>query len=146
MYYNYSLEHVTQLRSVARERNLYAPTDFWSTPNEQLRICYNGIGPEAWSPVLRSAVTRCLDNFESDALIHDYEYEHAPRTYSAFTKANLRFACNAIMNAFYCTNLTTGFRHAGLGIFLALLCQIFGWHGFRDKKCKINKLKELIKK
>lgn len=131
MHYNYSLEHIKLLRNTALDRNLYAPKSFWTATNEQLHNCYNGIGPDAWSPYLRGAVTRCLEVFESDALIHDYEYESAPRTYAAFTLANLRFAWNATVNAFYCANLITGFQHVIFGMLLALLCQLFGWRGFK---------------
>ena len=145
--YEYSVEHVAALRRTAIIRRLSAPAGFWMSSPRTLQVCYNGIGPDSWAPCLRSAVTFCLDVFESDALIHDYEFEHAPRTYRAFTKANLRFAYNTIMNAFYCANLITGFKHAGLGIFLAFLCQLFGLSGFlRQKKCKVNQSKELIKK
>lgn len=131
MEYDYPLDHVMGLREIARKRNLYAPSLFWAVPPDVLRACYNGIGPDAWSPVLRSFVTRWLEAFEEDALIHDFEYAFVPRTYSAFTLANLRFAWNVTVNAFYCANLIAGIRHAALGTLLALLCQLFGWRGFR---------------
>lgn len=131
MKYDYSIEHVMGLRSTALKRNLYAPHLFWAVPLDVLCACYNGVGPDAWSQVLRAFVTRVLDMYEEDALIHDFEFAFAPRTYGAFTLANLRFAWNATVNAFYCVNLITGFQHVIFGMLLALLCQLFGWRGFK---------------
>ena len=61
------------------------------------------------------------------ALIHDFEYVTARRSYCAFTLANLRFGFNAILEA----RSLRSWRLFRLGVLLALLCQLFGWSAFR---------------
>lgn len=131
--YHYSLEHVQTLKMQCFSARLSMPEPFRFSTVEELQAVYNGIGPEAWAPGLRSIVTALLDRFEPEALIHDWEYMYQPKTWGHFTAANLRFA----WNAFICACSSADSRknlliQTGAGIALALLCQIFGWKAFQD--------------
>ena len=125
--YTYTIEHVNHLRRECLRLGCLAPEPFWSADASVLRSCYNGIGPECWSSRLRDLVTRLLEPFEVAALIHDFEYVTAHRSYGAFTLANLRFGFNAILEA----RSLRSWRLFRLGVLLALLCQLFGWSAFR---------------
>lgn len=127
-YYNYHVGHVDAIRRRCRKIGASAAPGFWSCRIYRLQGIYNGIGPEAWSPHFRAWVTRTLDRFEVAALPHDYEYATAPRTYLHFTIANARFAVNACLEAWY----SRRWRLAPEGFLLAILCQCFGWSGFRS--------------
>lgn len=135
MFYNYSIEHVSKLRDIIAARKwLWKPAGFLDAAIEQLHAVYNGIGPEAWSPKLRRFVTWLLDWFEAEALPHDFGYGLGrDRSYWAFTVENLRFAYNAIVNAIYDYKfIRRTVVMAALGCILALLCQFFGWNGFKS--------------
>ena len=124
---------VEQLREFVEIRNLSAPARFWDTSPEVLRKVYNGIGPDRWSRQFRSAVTALLERYEEEALIHDWEYTFQPKTRLHFLIANLRFATNAVLSA-YARNGAFSKRFwldGGLGILLAILCQLFGWSGYK---------------
>ena len=131
--YDYSESHVAAVAALAADLNLVAPAGFYAASPAVLRRCYNGIGPDRWSGRFRKKVTELLEWFEPEALIHDWEYTFMPKTYAAFTLANLRFAANAAAAA---GQLEPGaipvLRRIGRGLLLALLCQLFGWQGFRD--------------
>ena len=129
--YAYSLEHVQELRDVALSR-LSTPDSFRSEELPVLQTCYNGIGPDRWSSRFRGFVTWVLGFFEADALVHDYEYSLAVKSYWLFTVANLRFALNSVILAavrFGVTRKTL--KVASLGLLLALLCQVFGYSGYK---------------
>ena len=134
--YHYSLEHVQALKMRCFSARLSMPGPFRFATLEDLQSCYNGIGPDAWAPGLRSIVTALLDRFEPEALIHDWEYMYQPKTYGHFTRANLRFAWNAFMCA--ASTADSGRKNlllqTGAGIVLALLCQLFGWQAFQDSE------------
>ena len=93
------------------------------TTHEELQACYNGVGPDRWSSRFRRFTTWILTFLEASALIHDWEYEYQEKTYWAFTLANLRLAWNASLD-----------RHPVAGIVGAVLCQCFGWRGFKNAK------------
>lgn len=134
----YSLEHVIDLMAMILRRGLSVPEYYRDLTEERIRVIYNGIGPEAWCPALRSLVTWILERYEADALIHDVEYALAPRTYKAFSVANVRFAYNACVNALYDRGLTRkALADVALGLLLALLCQIGGWRGYKTTNCNI---------
>ena len=99
----------------------------------QLQSCYNGIGPERWSSRFRKLTTDLLRFFESDALIHDWEYTYQPKTYIHFTLANLRFSANAFINAYDAGDgkWSTIWQQTYKGLLLAALCQAFGWSGYK---------------
>lgn len=140
--YDYSLSHVTALCGQIREAGLSTPLLFWRLAMEARRACYNGIGPAAWSPWFRRAVTWLLEWFEVEALIHDVEYAYAPRTYWAFTIANARFALNALLYALHeGEGVKYVLRQTAFGLALALLCQLFGWRGY--KKTEVIKCENL---
>ena len=132
MSYNFTIEHVKALKLHCFDAGLSMPTLFRFASAEQLQACYNGIGPEAWAPGLRSIVTVLLDRFEPEALIHDWEYTHQPKTYGAFTWANIRFAWNAFLCAFRTADTRKKLlAQTAAGLVLATLCQIWGWTGYR---------------
>ena len=144
--YEYSAAHVRALRDCCRDISAWAPPAFWRAEIDRLRSCYNGIGPEAWSSRLRNLVTRLLEPFEVAALIHDFEFGTARRSYGAFTLANLRFLVNALLEAFHRhppradrRELRRLLAMCGAGVLLAGLCQLFGWTGFMQTKIEIEK-------
>ena len=142
---NYSESHVAALVARCREVSAWAPPAFWQAPAELRCRCYNGIGPEAWSSRLRELVTRLLEPFELAALIHDFEFGTAPRSYAAFTVANVRFAVNSLLEAFHRhppvanrAELKRLLTMCAAGLLLAVLCQAFGLQGFRETKIEVK--------
>lgn len=136
MNYEYSLEHVRDVAGRVLDDNLSAPARFFSTPGWILMEVYNGIGPDMWSRRFRAKVTKLLKWFEPEALIHDWEYTFQPKTWWHFTLANLRFAVNAFLASHaqasaHRTRWRYILKQTGRGLLLALLCQLFGWGGFK---------------
>ena len=127
----YSRSHIRELRYLAVIHELSAPEQFWMESEEWLTELYNGIGPEAWSAHFRRLITWLLSFFEADAMIHDYEYSLPEKSYWKFTLANVRFAWNACVLAFGAYSFRRAVRVAVLGVFLALLCQLFGYGGYK---------------
>lgn len=121
MTYNFSLDHVQMLKLHCLEKGLSVPEMFRFATAEQLQACYNGVGPDRWSSRFRRFTTWILTFLEASALIHDWEFTYQPKTYWAFTVANLRLAWNATLD-----------RHPVAGIVGVVLCQLFGWRGYRD--------------
>lgn len=118
--YSYSLAHVRQLKIHCFDAGLSMPEMFRYASQEELQACYNGIGPDRWSSCFRRFTTWILTFLEASALIHDWEFTYQPKNYGAFTLANLRLAYNAAKD-----------KHPFSGITAAVLCQLFGWKGFR---------------
>ena len=142
MGYNYSESHVAALVARCREVSAWAPPAFWQAPAELRCRCYNGIGPEAWSSRLRELATRLLEPFEVAALVHDFEFGTAERSYAAFTVANLRFAVNSLLEAFHRhppvanrAELKRLLTMCAAGLLLAVLCQ---------QKLRSKKMRKLI--
>lgn len=133
-----ALEQIEYLRNLAAARNLSAPAQFWETSPEVLEKVYNGIGPDRWSSRFRAAVTALLERYEEEALIHDWEYTYQPKTYLHFLLANLRFAVNTVIAAYARSGAFSRrfWIDGGLGIVLALLCQLFGWSGYHQTNIK----------
>ncbi len=69
--------------------------------DEELRIGYNGIGPEWFPPELRSKVTDILAIFEPAALVHDMRNVVSDGTREKFDKANDEFLHNCLKLANY---------------------------------------------
>lgn len=146
MGYNYDIEHIEALRDHCRELGVWTAPAFWESSLETLQRHYNGIGPDAWSGCFRGLATRLLAPFEIAALPHDFDFATALRSYFAFTLANVRFAVNAILEAFHRHPLQFPlnrertkelYRLAVMilcGLLLALLCQCCGWKGYRNTK------------
>ncbi|MEA4863528.1 MAG: hypothetical protein VB042_09495 [Victivallaceae bacterium] len=128
---DFSLAHVEILKIHVVELDLVMPPGFDECPAETLRRVYNGIGPDRFPRWLRKLVTWLLRPFEGAALIHDWEYIFQPKTYWAYSAANWRFARNALRTS--CDALLPGqmVKTAICGLFLALLCQLFGWRGYK---------------
>ena len=120
MHYNFPLSHVQDLKMHCFSARLSMPELFRFASAEQLQVCYNGIGPDRWSSRFRRFTTWILTFLEASALIHDWEFTYQPKTYGYFTLANLRLAWNAAKD-----------KHPFSGITAAILCQLFGWKGFR---------------
>lgn len=143
---DYDINHVDSLLNHGRDIGIWASAAFWQASGKTLRRCYNGIGPDAWSSRLRGLVTMLLEPFEIAALPHDFDFGTAARTYFAFTVANIRFAVNAVLEAFHRHPLRLPLDKAGrrelrrlaamilFGLLLAVLCQCFGWQGFKTTK------------
>ena len=128
----YSIEHIRTLCDEIRMCGLSVPAGFDAASEEELAAAYNGIGPDAWCPVFRELTTWLLGFFEAVALIHDFEYSAPNKSYRAFTAANLRFAYNAVRSAVLRTPGRQAAKVAGCGLLLALLCQLFGYSGYRN--------------
>ena len=135
MSYDYSPNEVLEIANRVYDRNLSCPAQFFTTPGWKLRAVYNGIGPDAWSSRCRKLVTSLLEKFTAPAMVHDWEYTFCPKNYWFFTVANMRFAVNSFIDAFY---EKRGSRYiikqTLLGIALALLCQLFGYKGYKTAK------------
>lgn len=121
MIYSFTLDHVQKLKMHCFDVHLSMPEMFRFASQEELQFCYNGVGPDRWSSCFRRFTTWVLTFLEASALIHDWEYEYQPKTYGAFTLANLRLAYNAAKD-----------KHPVAGVAAAVLCQLFGWRGFRE--------------
>lgn len=135
MNYEYSTDEVKEILKRIKSLNLSAPACFWCCTTEELAACYNGIGPDAWSSRCRKLVTSLLEKFTAPAMVHDWEYTFCPKNYWFFTVANMRFAVNSFIDAFY---EKRGSRYiikqTLLGIALAMLCQLFGYKGYKTAK------------
>ena len=132
-YYFASMERIEGLRKQICAAGLNAPETFFMASHDDLRACYNGVGPDRWSSRFRGFVTKLLDWFEPEALIHDWEYTYQPKTYWSFTIANLRLLYNGLKYALFTQGWTkVAFQQAKRAALLALLCQIFGWDGYKQ--------------
>ena len=132
-YYFATPARIKSLRQQICDAGLHAPEAFFLADCEVLRACYNGIGPDRWSSRFRGFVTGLLRWFEPEALIHDWEYTYRPKTYRAFTVANLRLAWNGVRFAFFLHGWDReAFQQAKRAVVLALLCQLFGWSGYKQ--------------
>ncbi|MFA6700854.1 MAG: hypothetical protein WCS28_11890 [Thiomicrospira sp.] len=131
-YYFASVEHIETLKEEIAQYKLKTPPGFDGTGMQTLRRCYNGIGPDAWSNRFRQFTTKILRAFEPEALIHDWEYTFMPKTYKAFTAANFRFLVNGILYSYKAWPKSAFLRQCGRCVVLALLCQLFGWRGYRE--------------
>ena len=129
--YHYSLDHVRALRERARRYHLWHPEGFAAAPDELIRRCYNGIGPDRWASQFRGLVTWLLGFFEADAMLHDFEYSLPGKTYGRFTLANVRFCVNAVLLALQAYPLKLAVKVAALGVLLGVLCQLFGYSGYK---------------
>ena len=132
--YDADAAQIKKLRQLIADAQLNVPDGFEQTSIANLQKCYNGIGPQAWSIYFRSYVTKILDSFEPEALIHDWEYTYSPKRYCFFTIANIRFFINGIKYSIYQHGLNCrSLKQIKLALILALLCQLFGWSAYRGK-------------
>lgn len=128
----YSVEYVESLRRHCIRIGVRAPRSFRTAPPELLARAFNGVGPDSWCPVFRSAVSWLLKPFFTAALPHDWEFSQSEKSFRAFTFANLRFAWNSCLEAL-------DERRPSMiasGIALAVLCQVFGWGGYQKGRLK----------
>lgn len=124
--------HIRALVGQMRSARLSLPPGLDTDDIPLLCRIYNGIGPEAWSAPLRRLCTLMLELFEPEALIHDWEYVYQPKDRKHFTRANIRFAWNAVLYAVRTADVVQKIlTQAGAGIVLALICQLWGWEAFK---------------
>lgn len=134
-----TVEHIQYLVRQIKGAKLSVPQAFWSTSEKDLRKCYNGIGPDRWSNRFRKLTTSLLEQFEPEALIHDWEYTYAPKTMWHFFVANIRFLYNGIKYAMFCFGASrAALSQCQLTLYLAVLCQLFGWSGYKQTKEDFN--------
>ena len=139
-YYFASPERIEELKKQVCSAGLDAPDAFFMASREELRACYNGVGPDRWSSRFRAFVTKLLQWFEPEAMIHDWEYTYQPKTYFAFTIANLRLLYNGVKFALFTQGWTKmALQQAKRAAVLALLCQLFGWGGYKQATPIYNK-------
>ena len=134
-------DHLIELLELIREQDLLRPPGFDRERFETLCRIYNGIGPEVWPPRYRQFVTRVLTRYEPEALIHDWEFVFQPKTYLAFTIANLRWAVNSVVKAWH-THRRAGtlfWADAGGGVACAFVCQLGGWQAYKSGALPDNK-------
>lgn len=130
-------QHIEYLLRQIKAARLNVPKGFSSTDRVDLQQCYNGIGPDRWSSRFRKLTTKLLDMFEPEALIHDWEYTYSKKTFWSFTAANIRFLYNGIKYGIFCYGFSKkSVRQIRLSICLAVLCQLFGWGGFKKTKAE----------
>ena len=132
----YNISYIKELRQKCREQNMWAPAAFWTESLKKLRSYYNGVGAESWSVKFRDVVTNILCNFETSALIHDWEFSapDSKKSYKTFSTANLRFFINSICEAYHSDfSFFKKIKISIMGLFLALLCQLFGWSNYSPK-------------
>lgn len=133
-------ERVAELLTLIRNQELLRPPGFDRAPPDVLVRVYNGIGPEAWPERYREWVTSILTRYEPEALIHDWEFVFQPKTYIAFTLANLHWAVNSIIKAWH-THRRVGklfWVDAGCGVACAFCCQLGGWQAYKTGKLPDN--------
>ena len=147
-----SLNKIRRLDAQVSRHQLWAPKSYHKMPLWRLREIYNGIGPGTWSDWCRAKITELLKAFSAAALVHDYEYATSPRTYLAFTIANVRFGYNCCRLARereaerlaqlheWAMDIdqrkeakAAARRMIRAGILLALLCQLGGWRGYKNE-------------
>jgi len=139
-FYYADIEQISRLTREIQQWNLSIPAALNLSDAELLRRVYNGIGPDAWSAILREVCTKMLERFEPEALIHDWEYTFQPKDYLHFTAANMRFVWNAMICAVRSGKDTRGIlMQTGIGCTLALLCQLFGWKEYQTASIEAEK-------
>lgn len=128
------MQTVTDLRRLIIAYDLSRPADFDQLTDAELTACYNGIGA-AWFPAfLRAGCTAVLNRMEPLALIHDVEFTRAPRTYRAFSVANLRWAFNACRIAGKTVIMPGRWRFLCAALLCAAACQLGGFRGYRHSE------------
>lgn len=129
----YDIADIQALRAEALQAGLSMPGSFMDASDELLQRCYNGIGPDRWSSRFRQLTTYLLEFFEADALIHDYEYSLPEKSYGHFSLANIRFIWNAAVLALVrYGDCWQTIRIMAFGCLLGLLCQLFGYGGYKE--------------
>lgn len=117
------VEHIKKLKDFAQEHNFSLPPGFESKTLEELADCYNGIGAE-WMPAkVRKWVTKFFAKLEAASMFHDFEFMSINKSYWNFTKANFRLFFNGCKS-----------KRPFSGLFLAVVCQIFGWTAWKEGK------------
>lgn len=124
--------NVGEIITIIQEVGLSLPPAFQHETPMELSCFYNGVGADWFPERLRRAVTMVLERMEPLAFIHDVEFGTAPRSYMAFTRAQLRWVYNAAKLAlfFYREHRLRFFIAATL---CAVCCQFGGWRGYKSE-------------
>ena len=117
------IEYIRYLRQTAIALKFSFPPNFKRYNSQRLLKCFNGIGAEWMPQKLRDIMTDLFFSLQAAALLHDFEYTHGKKTYWRFIVANVRFAYNACRS-----------RRPVAGLSGAILCQLFGWHAYKNGK------------
>lgn len=125
--YFISKEEAKELRERCKKLNFSAVPDFWLSDIEEIKECYDGIGPSKWSPKFRKFVAKMLAPIEGSVMIHDYEWKNCDKTLFSFLMINLKFSCNSIREA----KAEKKWKIAFMGIVLAILNSTLGWKLFK---------------
>ena len=129
--------HIQHLLKQINAARLSVPRGFRNSGIKKICHCYNGIGPAAWHDCSRKLATKIFEDLEPIALIHDWEYTFAPKTMWSFFVANVRFVYNGIKYSIFCYGASAKtVRLCRKSVFLAVLCQMFGWRGYKSAKEK----------
>lgn len=128
-----SKAYIKVLRANIKEIGIITTEGFDKATDTELQKYYNGIGPECWSKRLRKKVSKYLRGIEESSLAHDFGTATVPRTYSSFTLLNVQLISNVIKES-----RTRKIKKVlWCGIALALICQLFGYSSFKEKKHSI---------
>ena len=117
----YSIEHIKALKARALDKGFSLPKGFKHTSTRSLQLVYNGIGAEWMPKFIIKLITWAWEKAEAPAMVHDYEYIMADKTYWNFLVANMRMVYNSFLN-----------RTPVSGMLGGLICGIFGWRAFKE--------------
>ena len=107
-----------------------APASFWNASEAELDAACNGVGVDRWPCWLRAALSVLLRPLDASSGPHDWEYSLPDKSYWRFTRANIRLAVNSCKEALYDVRPVV----IPLGVFAAVLCQMFGWRAYLTGK------------
>lgn len=89
-----SQSDIRELRELAAKLNLDNKERLLDTPDDIVADVCNGIGPEWFPQVIRTAIDRLHPSLVIVSVIHDLDFYYGDGTMSDFTGANARFATN----------------------------------------------------
>ena len=127
-----TLAETLEVREKVLELELRLPRGFKRCPINTLAKVYNGLGPDRFPEWLRRVITWLLAIFRPAAMPHDYRYTYGEKSYWAFAVANIQLAIDCMMVAMDMRSVRRMLLDAALGLFLALLCQMFGYSGYKQ--------------
>lgn len=119
----YDYLHIKMLKTIAVAKHFSFPAGFKKCSFARLQRLYNGIGAEWMAKWLRKTITWLLTDIEAAALVHDFEWSMAKKSFWKFLVSNLRLWYNAAkLRRFFC------------GGGASILCTFFGYKAYLDGK------------